>query len=174
VKNDTFTSGGLQSADLRPGSVGGSEVADGSLTGADIQESTLGQVPSALIGGFGRDSVEGSCDPESTAFVTCASVAINVPASGGRALLVARSRPRSESGNLEAGFCRLGTSTVGAVPGSTIPIFTSANIAIFPLNGITPPLPAGLNSFGIDCSQNSGGGIQYDEAKISAVLISPN
>jgi hypothetical protein len=40
---------------------------------------------------------------------------------------------------------------------------------------LTPPLPAGLNSFGIDCTEEPGGdGIECYEAKISAVLISPN
>ena len=45
VRDDTLAGGGLTAADLRAGSVGSSE-ADG-LRGADIAESTLGQVPDA-------------------------------------------------------------------------------------------------------------------------------
>jgi hypothetical protein len=47
VRNDTLTGGGLAAADLRPGSVGTSEVALNSLNGGDINESSLGIVPNA-------------------------------------------------------------------------------------------------------------------------------
>jgi hypothetical protein len=41
VRDDTLANGGLAASDLGPGSVGPSEVIDNSLTGADINESTL-------------------------------------------------------------------------------------------------------------------------------------
>ena len=67
VRNDTLAGGGLGAADLKPGSVGTSEVAlnslgaadlaassvgtseaaDNSLTGTDVNEATLGPVPNA-------------------------------------------------------------------------------------------------------------------------------
>jgi hypothetical protein len=53
IANDTQPAGGgnpaggLQAADLRPGSVGTSEVAANSLNGGDINESLLGIVPNA-------------------------------------------------------------------------------------------------------------------------------
>jgi hypothetical protein len=47
VRNDTLTGGGLAAPDLRPSSVGTSEVAGNSLTGGDINESSLGIVPNA-------------------------------------------------------------------------------------------------------------------------------
>jgi hypothetical protein len=51
------------------------KVLDRSLTGNDIDESTLNQVPSALIGGFGRTGDEGACFqdelPPDGAWVTC-------------------------------------------------------------------------------------------------------
>src|SRR3954454_12335332 len=47
VRDDTLTGGGLTAADLEAGSVGGSEVGNDSLTGADVKESSLGQVPQA-------------------------------------------------------------------------------------------------------------------------------
>jgi hypothetical protein len=43
------------------------------------------------------------------------------------------------------------------------------------LVGVTPPLNPGGHAFGIDCNQNPAfGAIQYDEAAVSAVMISPN
>ena len=47
MRNDTLAGGGLAAADLKPGSVGTSEVAANSLTGGDINESGLGIVPNA-------------------------------------------------------------------------------------------------------------------------------
>jgi len=44
-------------------------VSDDSLTGADVDESTLGPVPSALLGGLGRAGSVGSCDPRDGRFV---------------------------------------------------------------------------------------------------------
>src|SRR5947208_16412287 len=79
IANDTQAAsggnpaGGLAAVDLRPGSVGSSEAANNSLTGTDIDESSLGQVPSATLGGLGGrpDSASFSCDPESTTFFSC-------------------------------------------------------------------------------------------------------
>ena len=49
VLNDTVTGGGLAATDLKPSSVGTSEVADNSLSGGDINESTLqGSCPSGM------------------------------------------------------------------------------------------------------------------------------
>jgi hypothetical protein len=47
TRDDTLANGGLQAVDLRPGSVGTSEVAANSLNGSDINESGLGIVPNA-------------------------------------------------------------------------------------------------------------------------------
>jgi hypothetical protein len=47
VRNDTLAGGGLGATDLKPSSVGTSEVALNSLTGADVNESGLGIVPNA-------------------------------------------------------------------------------------------------------------------------------
>ena len=47
VRDDTLHGGGLTAADLRPDSVGGSEIRDNALKGIDVDESTLGLVPQA-------------------------------------------------------------------------------------------------------------------------------
>jgi hypothetical protein len=64
VRNDTLTGGGLAAADLKPNSVGTSEVAANSLNGADVNESGLGIVPNA-------DQLDGI---DSTGFLSSGSV----------------------------------------------------------------------------------------------------
>jgi hypothetical protein len=65
VRNDTLSGGGLAAADLKPGSVGTSEVVNNSLTGADVSEPSLGQVPSAS----NADTLDGV---DSTGFLSTA------------------------------------------------------------------------------------------------------
>ena len=56
VRDDTLSGGGLGAGDLAPHSVRSNEVANDSLTGTDIAESSLGEVPSAALGGLGGES----------------------------------------------------------------------------------------------------------------------
>ncbi len=193
VRDDTFNGGGLRAADLGPDSVGTSEVApdsltaadlatniigsnevvDNALTGVDISESTLAQVPSALLGGFGRTGALRDCDPESETFITCGVTGVvNVPP-GARALLLARVRANREiDANSMHGRCRLGTSSIGVVPGTTFE-FASGSPDTATLVGVTPPLPAGSTDIGVDCNQlNIGGAITYDQVSVTVVLIS--
>lgn len=165
----------LTAEDLGNNVIGSEEVVDNDLEGADINESSLGQVPSALFGGFGRTGAEGTCDPGSVAFVTCASVNLTLPAPA-RALVVARIQAINISGNSGSAECRLGTSTVGVVPNTTHLLqLDGLGDEALTLVGVTPPLPAGANSFGIDCNQGaSGGSEQYSDAVVTAVAISPS
>lgn len=188
ITGSNVEDGTLAGLDVIDGSLSGGDVASNSLTGDEIFESTLGQVPSALLGGFGRTGSETSCDPESEAFITCAATPIiSVPA-GARALVLARVRAFSEF-DADQGFgqCRLGTSSTGALPNTSysfiirddedeIGEFGHGDAMEQPtLIGITPPLPAGVTSFGIDCNQDlPNGAIQYDEVSASVVLISAN
>jgi hypothetical protein len=166
-------------ANIIAGSVGGRDVADDSLRGDDISESTLGRVPSARLGGFGRSGSVVTCNPEGSAFSSCASTeSLNVP-SGARALVLGRARAFVESDSSAGdGTCRLTTSSIGAVPGSDMS-FSVSNAANSSENGtlvaITPPLPAGATSFGIQCNDQApvfGLGTEYREVAASALLIS--
>ncbi len=187
VLNDDLAANAVTGGKVEDATLGGSDVIDGSLSGGDlasdtvsgddIAESTLGQVPSALLGGFGRTGTVGSCDPESTTFITCATTGvINVPP-GARALVLGRVRARAEiDADSGRGNCRLGTSSIGAVPNGKFFISvgddagTSDSVS---LAGITPPLPAGSTLFGLDCNQEQiSGAIQYDEASATVLLIS--
>jgi hypothetical protein len=151
-------------------------IAPNAVTGNDVNESTLGQVPSALLGGFGRTGAETSCNPETSTFVTCAATEIlNVPP-GARALVLARVRGFLESGaNSSSGRCRLGTSSIGGIPNTEGLLFAHEDknlVDNVTLVGITPPLPAGNTSFGIDCNELAGDGIEYSRASATVLLIS--
>jgi hypothetical protein len=187
VVNDDLAANAVTGGKVEDGTLGGSDVIDASLsggdlagntvTGDDIAESTLGQVPSALLGGFGRTGAEGTCDPESATFITCAATPVlDVPA-GARALILARVGASTEgtTSDIAKGECRLGTSSIGAVPNTTFSfnVLTQQEVEMATLIGITPPLPAGATSFGIDCNQQlPNGAIRYDDASASVVLIS--
>src|SRR3954454_16629947 len=58
-------------ANIIAGSVNGQDLAANSLTGANINEATLGEVPSARIGGLGRFAGSGNCSPTSTSYFDC-------------------------------------------------------------------------------------------------------
>ncbi len=163
--------------------IGSGEVINDSLTGADVAESTLGQVPSALaavLGGLGRRSGSNSCDPESATFLTCAAVGLNLPVRT-HVLLIGQVRavPEVDASKGE-GTCRLGTSVTGGLAETQTVLTVLRRGADFAsdqgtLVGVTPPLGPGSVSFGIDCNQNPHyGAVQYSYAGIAAVAISPS
>src|SRR5207247_8482695 len=78
----------------------GIDIANDSLTGSDIKESTLGQVPNALtatLGGIGRSSPIAGCNPDSATLITCTTVAMTLPAPS-RVLLIGRVRAIVDNG----------------------------------------------------------------------------
>jgi hypothetical protein len=172
-------SGNYPNPAIKPNAVSSAKVADDSLTGADVAEPTLGQVPSALLGGFGRSGSVVSCNPEGFAFTPCAGTEIlNVPP-GARALVLGRARAFVEADSFAGdGTCRLTTSSIGAVPGSDMS-FSVDDDTNSSENGtlvaVTPPLPTGATSFGIECNDQApidGLGTEYREVAASVVLIS--
>ena len=156
----------------------GSDVLSDSLTGTDIKESTLGQVPAALLGGFGRRSGASGCDPESAAFTTCVTVALDLP-SQTRVLMIGQIRAEAEGGaDTGSGFCRLGTSSTGALTETEALLHAGKSGIRFltdnaTLVGVTPLLPAGNHTFRIECDQAALGAIVYKGGGIAAVAISP-
>jgi hypothetical protein len=147
--------------------VNSSKVADNTLSGDDIAESTLGQVPSALLGGVGRRGATApACDPEDNIFAFCqVSSLFNVPAGGARALVLARLSGASGGG---AGRCRLAASSTGVIPDSDQIVSGLENTTLV---GVTGPLPPGPTDFGVFCNE-TGGEMIYGELAVSAVLIS--
>jgi hypothetical protein len=163
--------------------VNSAKVANNTLTGDDIAESTLGQVPSALtapLGGLGRSAVGAFCDPESVAVVVCgATEFINLPAPA-RALVVAGVDADTEIGSDQGfGQCFIGTSVTGPIAGTGVQIEavdpngleTGGEAA---LTTVTEPLGPGVVSYGLNCNQGGVGAIEYDNIQVSAVVLSGN
>lgn len=179
VRSAKILDGTVQRADLAAGSVGGVQVDDDGLTGADVLEASLGQVPiatSALSGGTGRSGGNGTakCDPESSTFVTCASLGLTLPAPG-RVLIIANVRVKAEAdANNGFGVCRVGSSVAGPVPESSAVVGATAGFGdAVAVVGVTTVLAAGPILVGLDCNQDSGiGAVFYDNVRITAVTLS--
>jgi hypothetical protein len=169
------------------------KVADNALTGLDIDESTLGQVPSAVLGGMGRWRGGVSCDPETTTFVDCGFVSLDLPVGDSldpqpRVLITGAVGASQESGGSDAqGGCRLATSLNTPLFASEVTVLVGnstapqnappASGATIPLTAVTPPLPSDRPSrvdFGVECNQYSLGAIRYHHVQVSAVALSPN
>jgi hypothetical protein len=173
VRDDTLSNGGLAAADLKPDSVGTSEAADNSLTGNDIDESSLGEVPSATLGGLGGESGNSfSCNPESISAVTCSPAgAINLPAPS-RVLILGeiRAEPDTGGGN-GGGSCRLGSD-----PGAELnpmPVFVNGGQTdVIAISGVTRIVGPGRIQLRIDCNETASG-IRYFNPRVSFVALSP-
>jgi hypothetical protein len=187
----------VNSAKTQNGSLTGEDVANDSLDGFDVQglsgadmqantltgdqvnESTLGEVPRATIaghGGYGRQSGEPvACDPTDDLWHTCASVALT-PTAPARFLVTGRFFAGSQlvgPGADGEGQCRLGISGTGAIPGTT----NSVNVEDgdgdwVTITGITDAYQPGNYTFGLDCRQTAGF-LTTNGAHVSAVAISP-
>ena len=177
VRNNALTTN-----DLRDGvGVRGADVIDGSLEGADIAESTLAQVPSALTalqGGRGRHSSSGGCDPESDVFVSCGTVQISLAAPA-RLLVVGTAEATTELGaNHASGQCRIGTTSGPMYSSTTDFRFVDAGDTTYaihnvPVTVVTPVLSAGTHTVGVDCNQDPyHGAVYYHRAQVVAVALS--
>jgi hypothetical protein len=183
----------IGSADVKDNSINtfdvhsflGVDVVDDTLTGADVNESTLGTVPSSVLGGLGRSGVRpsgqaglGLCNPETSTFINCDMIATLTLSKPARVLVLGSVRIGVESGAIAGtGECQVGT-TSGAVPG-TIMLTALQNDPDTGLSakdhmatsGVTGVFPAGQHSFGIDC-RDLDGGSAFDQAKVTAVALS--
>jgi hypothetical protein len=172
--------GGIAGADIALNAINGTKVASDSLSGADIEEASLGQVPAALLGGIGRYGTAGSCDPESSAFVTCASTTttVDVPVAQARMLVIGTVKAQTESGTSSAsGHCELRArhdsgsfSFVGPLSGFTTGV--GINATFVPLMSMHVA-PAGGYQVSIECNELDNP-IVYFDARVAAVVLSTN
>ena len=163
-----IANGSLSGADVADGSLGGSDIADGSVTGSDVNESSLGQVPSALLGGYGRSFSGTGCDPNSTTYIDCGFTTLNLP-SATRVLLIGATRGYSPTAD-GFGFCRLVTSN-GVLGGTDVGVDHTEEIAA--LTTVTGVIGPGSVDFGIECQQTFSD-IKFSEVRVSAVALSSN
>jgi hypothetical protein len=150
------------------------------LTGDQVNESTLGEVPRSTIaghGGYGRQSGEPVfCSPPDALWHTCASVALT-PTAPARFLVTGRFFASAhaffpEDADAE-GQCRLGVSTTGAITGTTVDLeVVNKDGDAVTITGITDTYQPGNYSFGLDCRQTAGN-LTTGGAHVSAVAISP-
>ena len=163
----------LSGADISDGSVTGADVQDNSLTGSDINEGALGEVPTAKIGGFGRYAEGGTCNPSSNAYLDCKITTINLPYQA-KVLLIGHVNAYPNSGDDVGGFCKLVTND-GDVAGAYTYFAVPGNDFgdVGAIVGITGVLGVGSHDFAVDCNQYTGD-IAYSYVGITAVAISPD
>ena len=158
----------LSGSDVGDGSLTGEDVSNSSLTGADIDEGSLGQVPSAVLGGYGRSFSGTGCNPTGASYIDCGYVTLNLPAQA-RVLLTAVTRSYTPGGSNQFGFCRLATSN-GVLSGTSVGAIARDALALTAVTGLSGP---GSVDFGIECNQE-GADIAYEEVRVSAVALSAN
>jgi hypothetical protein len=149
--------------------VGSSEAANNSLTGTDIDESSLGQVPMAKLGGVGgqNEFFHTDCNPESTSFTLCASVqAPNL--SPTRYLVIGQLRAEPDVGNGNgAGRCRIASAS-----GSEAPVFANGGQTdVMAIAGVTGVV-GGLSQLEIYCNETADG-IRFFDGHVTFVALSP-
>ena len=172
VFSTDIVNGEVKTPDLASNAVGTGKVANNSLTGSDIVESSLGEVPSARLGGLGGKSpVGGTCDPESTAFITCAQTDTVTLAAPTRVLIIGtiRAGPEAVDG-AGAGFCHVGTNAGSLQESQTLVDVKDQNEVS--MSGITDVLGPGPIAFGLDCDEGAGG-IVYVGGHINYVELLP-
>lgn len=181
VSSRHIKSDAVNGARVIDGSLTGAELAADSLTsahvnfvrGADIDEGTLGEVPSAIAGGVGRMAQGGSCDPETESYVSCGSLTIDLPAQG-RVFVHGYGNGFPEP-SFSEGFadCAIFTSATGGFP-SVVRVNTdNTSAGEFGISLVTGPLGPGLVSFEIHCNE-VGADIHFQNVGLSVVQIGPS
>jgi hypothetical protein len=174
---------------LKNNAVKSAKVADNSLTGSDLDESTLGKVPSAAsadnaakLGGQDASAYlsaassgfdANQCNPSSSTLVDCTSTTLDLPHPG-QVLLVAAGGEVGVAGD-GSGSCQFridgNLSTVPEVipGGSTLDHYQSFYQNGFSVTSVTDSLNAGSHTFALACSQSTGD-VKFFDTTISAML----
>jgi hypothetical protein len=172
IEDNSLTGADVDESTLAPGPPGPpSGPAGGDLTGTypnpQVNEGSLGQVPSAALGGYGRSVINTACDPGSHVFIDCGFTTLNLP-SATRVLMIASA---TEYGGGTAGGCRLVTSS-GEVTGTRVNIHGGQH-EVIALTAVTGIIPGGSRDFGLECNQELGDA-KYHQISVSAVALSAN
>jgi hypothetical protein len=155
---------------IASGAVNSAKVLDNSLAGGDINESSLGEVPSATLGGLGGETgFGGPCDPESSQFIACATASTTLPALS-RVLIIGQIRAEPDTGGGNGG----GSCGVAEPFIEGIPVFVNGGQTdVIAISGITGPVGPGPASFGLWCNETASG-VRYFDGSISFVALSPS
>jgi len=194
VGGSAYAASKINGKTIKKGSEPGNRLKKNSVTGKQVNESTLGAVPNAnkakdanTVGGASLNTLTiarattSACDPATATFVDCGTVSLNLPRSG-RVLVLANAGYDGSNTNGYRGDCRLAVD--GAVVGPTIsngqavyvpatvggPGFNANGQVGTGLNVVSDALPAGTHSFALQCNQ-AGGSIEFPETYVSAVML---
>jgi hypothetical protein len=182
VKAPDLAKSSVRSAMVLDDSLAGADVATDSLSGLDILELSLGTVPSARQGGLGRYGFSGSCDPETTTFVTCSTVQVLL-GKPGRVLVIGTVLGSDElDSDKFAGQCRIGSSRGPVIASAdTIEGYDAESWGGGSGDGeyqsltaiaVTDVFPSGSHTFSVECNQGDIGAIEYPRARVVAVALS--
>ena len=160
-----ITNGTVDGGDILDGTLSGNDIANETIGGIDVNEGSFGQVPSALLGGFGRYFAGSQCNPASNDWIDCGFVTLNLP-SLARVLLIGRVRAFADGGTV--GYCRL-VSSRGAYQDTQSRVEGGEAVPLLAL----PLLAPGSVDVGVECQQEAGD-IAYGEVGLTAVAIAPN
>ena len=192
VRTEHILDGQVDHTDLAPDSLNGAKVADATLDGGafaddsitgvdvdtvsgdDIAEDSLGEVPRARVAGRGRSAEGGSCNPENAGYVSCVQVSIDLPASG-RVFVHGFGNGRPEA-NTSQGFgdCAIYTSATGGYPSTVRVNSDTSSGGEFGISLVTDPVGPGTVSFELHCNEVAPGGILYRNVGVSAFQIGPS
>lgn len=159
VKTKDLAQEAVNGSRLAPDSVDGGKIVDGAITGAEVDEKTLGRVPSARtaeIGGLAWQSTTGSCTPPSTtAYVECRSTVVEMPAAG-QLVLIGHLAISHRTNNIyeAAAWCEFRVNGT-PVPGSVTLITKSAGNTLGQIRSSmfdVAIVPAGTATVGIWCA----------------------
>jgi hypothetical protein len=174
AENGTLTGVDISGQAARPsvgqpfvdGSLTGDDVKNKSLTGTDISDATLATLTKA-------SATNSFCNPESTSFVDCGTVTINLTRTS-RVLIVANGMWYSVSGGATRGVCRIGVDGAplgsSVFPGQLLSNSNNVHEQGFALTNVTSPLAPGSHNFGLACNQEEGN-IDLDETFVSVAVL---
>ena len=158
IQSQDLKNGQVHSSDIGNNQVQSVDVKNEALTGADIAANSLGEVPSATLGGLAGESPLGDiCDPNGAGFITCAQTGTITLAAPTRVLLIGQIRAVPEMfGSGGFGACHVGTNA-GPVFESAAVADVTDNFDSVTTSGITGVVGPGPIAFGLDCDEEGGG-----------------
>ena len=172
ITSSEIKDGAIKSVDLknRKG-VKGIDVKRDGLKGEQISERSLNASQFAPVAG----SEPGGCNPESAAFVDCASVTLNLQRPS-RVLAIATGGQRSDSAAPTSAACEVridGTAqNLGAFPGEAATDNTSGTATNgFARTIVTPePLGSGSHEIALACNQGAGD-VRIENPTVATIAI---
>ena len=173
VFSSDIVNGEVKTADLANNAVRTGKVLNENLTGADIVESSLGEVPSARLRGLGGDTAQA---PTATRELVAHDLRTE------RHHHARRPHPRADNrtghrqprnlGTQGEGQCHVGTNGGALLDSSAVP-FVVDQADVISVSGVTDVVGPGPIAFGLDCNEEGQGGIHYSHGHLSFVELSP-